>query len=120
VLPLRPVAHEDEHARQRRALHEGVEHSLRLVVDPVCVLDRETEGRLARMAGHEILRGVERAPPPLAGVEGSPARVVDGQVEERQDRREEPRRLLRGQGFREPRPDRRRTVARGDAERATE
>ena len=49
-----------------------------------------------------------------------PARVVDGQVEERQDRRQEPRRLLRGQGLREPRPGRRRIVARGDGERGTE
>ena len=116
MAPFRPIAHEDEHPRQRRALHEGVEHGLRLVVQPVRVLDREAERSLAPAAGHEIPRGVERAPPPLTRVEGGPARVVDGQIEEREDGRQEARRLVRGQDLREPRPRGGRIVARTDGE----
>jgi hypothetical protein len=72
VSVLGPVVDEQQHARGRKALDEGVEQPLRLVVDPVQVLEQESDGLDAALAQHDVLDGVEDPVPSLEGPERLP------------------------------------------------
>jgi hypothetical protein len=86
VLVLRPVVHEQEQPRRCESVDEGVEQRLGLAIDPVEVLEDHQQRLLARFPEQEPLDGVERALPALRRLEAAPGRVVDGHVEQRQER----------------------------------
>jgi hypothetical protein len=88
VLVLRPVVHQQEQPRGSEGVDEGVEQRLGLAVDPVEVLEDHEQRLLARFPQQEPLDGVERVLPALRRLEAAPGRVVDGHVDQRQERRQ--------------------------------
>src|SRR6266545_3307397 len=66
LLVLRPVRDEEQDARGGQARHESVEDGLRLLIDPVQVLDHEAEWSAVTLADEQVPDGVERAARPGA------------------------------------------------------
>ena len=55
VLVLRTVIDEQQHPRRRQALHEPIQHRLRLAVDPVKVLEDHDERLHLALARRQAL-----------------------------------------------------------------
>ena len=83
---LGPIVHQQQDARVRDRVDERVEHRLRFRVDPMKVFDHEHDGLHLRLAQKEALDGVERPLPALTRIQRFPGGVVDGDVQQREDR----------------------------------
>jgi hypothetical protein len=88
VLILRTIVHEQQHARRPKAFDETLEHRLGLAVNPVEVFEDHDKRLDVAFAEEQPLHGVEGALPPLWRIQPRPSLVVDGHIEECQERRE--------------------------------
>jgi hypothetical protein len=84
---LRPVRDHQQYARRRHAVHQRVEQGLTLGVEPVQVLDHQHQRLDLALAQKQSLERVPRLPAALGGGQASPVGIVDGNVEEREQRR---------------------------------
>ncbi len=89
MLVLGPVVDEQQEPGRRQALDQAVEQRLGLGVDPVEVLEDHEERLDLALPEQEPLDGVERPLAALAGIERLPHGVLDGYIEERQQRRQD-------------------------------
>jgi hypothetical protein len=81
VCVFRAIVHQQDDARAREALHQTVEERLRLAIDPVQVLeDQEQRLHLALACGGR--QGFECPLSALRWIQGSPAKLVHGNIEE--------------------------------------
>ena len=87
VPVLRPVVDEEQEARRGQALDEAVEQGLGLAVDPVEILEDHHQRLDLALAQQQALDRVERLLAPLDRIERLPGRLVDRDVEQRQERR---------------------------------
>ena len=87
VLVLGAVVDEEQQPRRRQAVDQAVEQRLGLGVDPVEVLEDHEQRLDLALAQQQALDGVERPLAALGRVEGLPRGVLDGHVEQRQERR---------------------------------
>ena len=88
VSILRPVVHEEEHARRWDAFHQAIKERLGLGINPVEILeDHQQRLELALPEDHP-LDGIQRALPALRWIEPQPLGVLDRHVEQRQHRRQ--------------------------------
>src|SRR5262249_38736483 len=93
VLELGPVVDEQEHTRGWQTLDKAVEQRAGLGIDPVEILEDHEERLSLRLVEEQTLHAIERPLPALRRIERLPSRIVDADVEERQERRQ--RRLER-------------------------
>ena len=70
MLILGPVVHQQEQRGRREALHQAIEQGLRLGINPVEILEHEEQGLHLTFAQQHALQRLQRAAPPLEGVEG--------------------------------------------------
>ena len=88
VLVLGPVVDEEQEPRRRQALDEAVQQRLGLGVDPVEILEDHQERLDLGLAQEQPLDRVQRPLPALGRVEGLPLGIIDGHVQEGEERRE--------------------------------
>jgi hypothetical protein len=88
VLVLRSVVDEQQEARVRQALHQGVEQRLSLAIDPVKVLAQDHEGLDLGLPEQQPLDPVERALAPLRRFQPLPLEVLDRDVQEPEEGRQ--------------------------------
>jgi hypothetical protein len=88
VLVFRPVVDEQQEPDGRQTLDQAVEEHLGLVVDPVEALEHDQQRLNLALAQQEPLDPVEGLLAPLGRVEPLPRGVVDGHVEQPEERRE--------------------------------
>ena len=69
----------------RDALHQGLEHRLRLGVDPVEILEDHGDRLETTLLEEQQLHRLQRPPLLLRGIERLPLRIVDRHIEERED-----------------------------------
>src|SRR5215813_4810440 len=89
VLVLGSVVGEEQDTGGGQTLHETVEQRLGLGVDPVEVLDDQQHGLDLALPEEQALDRLQGVPSALRRVEGLPVLVVDGDIEQRQERRQE-------------------------------
>ena len=86
MLVLRPVVDQEKKSCGRQALDQAVQERLRFGVDPVEIFEDHEQGLQLALAEQETLDGVEGSLATLRRIERLPLRVLDGHVEERQQR----------------------------------
>src|SRR5437773_2538970 len=89
VLVFPPVVHQEQHPAGGEALHHAVEKCLGLGIDPMQILEYRQERLDLALSQENSLDPVERLLATLGGVESLPERVVDRNIEEPEQRREE-------------------------------
>src|SRR5262249_26293085 len=89
VLVLGSVGGEEQNAGRGQTVHETVEQRLSLGVDPVEVLYDQQQGLDLALPEQQALDRLEGVPSALRRIEGLPVPVVDGDIEQRQERRQE-------------------------------
>jgi hypothetical protein len=89
VLVLGSVVGEEQDSCSGQTVHETVEQRLGLGVDPVEVLDDQQHGLDLALPEEQALDRVQSLPSTLRRIEGLPGLVVDGDIEQRQERRQE-------------------------------
>src|SRR6266498_1243506 len=82
MFVLWAVVDEEEDACGGEALDEAIEEGLGLTVDPVQVLEDQEQRLHLALAQQQPLDRIEGALPALRGIEGLPAGVVDGDVQQ--------------------------------------
>ena len=85
VLVLGTIAEEKQNTATRDALDQGLEHRLRLGVDPVEILEEHGDRPETTLLEKQQLHRLQRSPLLLGGIEHLPRRIVDRHVEERED-----------------------------------
>jgi hypothetical protein len=85
VAKLGTVADEQEHAGGRQTLDQVVQEGLRLGVDPVEVLDHQTQRLDLAFSQQQILHGIHDALTALRRIEGLRLGVVDRYLQEHQE-----------------------------------
>ena len=86
MLVLGPVVDEQQDAGGRQALHEAVEQCLGLGVDPVEILEKEEQRLDQTLPEQQPSDRVQSSLSALRRVEGRPRGVLDGDVQQRQQR----------------------------------
>src|SRR5262249_13741716 len=89
VPVLRTIVDEEEKTCRGEAVHQAVEQGLGLGVDPVQVLEDDEEGLDLTLAQEQTLDAVERSLATLSGLKALPFRLLDGNIEQPQERGEE-------------------------------
>src|SRR5262245_37547240 len=89
VLVLGSVVGEEQDTGRRQTVHEAVEQRLGLGVDPVKVLEDQQQGLDLALPEEQALDRVQSLPAALRGIESLPGLVVDGDIEQREQRRQE-------------------------------
>ena len=89
VLILGSVVGEEQDAGGGQTVHEPVEQRLGLGVDPVEVLEDQQHGLDLALPEEQALDRVQSLPSTLRRIEGLPGLVVDGDIEQRQEGRQE-------------------------------
>ena len=89
MLVLGPVVDEEQDAGSGQAVHEAVEQCLGLGVDPVEILEEEKQRLDLALPEEQPFDRVQGPLPALGRVEGLPRGVVDGDIQQRQERRQE-------------------------------
>ena len=85
---LGPVIDRQEQPRRAQALDQAIEYGLRLGVHPVQVFEDQQERLDPALVEQEAFHRVLDPPALLGRIEIAPGRVVDGNVEQREERRE--------------------------------
>ena len=85
---LRPIGHEEHQPGGWKALDETLEDGLRLAVDPLEVLDHDEQGLNPTLADQKAGDALQRASATLRWIQPVPRRIVDGNVEQREERGE--------------------------------
>ena len=83
------VVHEQQHATGGQAFDQAVEQRLGLAVEPVQIFEHHGKRLALALAHEQRLDAVERAPAPLGRVERLPRRVLDRQIEQREQCRQD-------------------------------
>src|SRR5215469_15804933 len=89
VLVLGSVVGEEQDTGGGQTLHETVEQRLGLGIDPVEVLEDQQQGLDLALPEEQVLDRVQSLPSTLRRIEGLPGLVVEGDIEQRQERRQE-------------------------------
>ena len=84
MLVLGTVIDQEQEPRRRQALHQAVQERLGLGIDPVQILEDQTQRLDLAFTQQQVLDGLEGAPAALRGIEGLPLRIVDGHLQQRQ------------------------------------
>jgi hypothetical protein len=84
VLIFGPVVDEEQDARGRKALDQDVEQRLGLRVDPVEILEEHQQRLNLAFPEHHPFDGLQGLQTALAGIEGGPRGIVDGDIQQRQ------------------------------------
>src|SRR2546422_787186 len=87
VLVFGTIAQEKQNPMARDALDQGLEHRLRLGVDPGEILEEHGHRLAATLLEEQQLHRLQRPPLLLGGIELRPLRIVDRHVDEREDGR---------------------------------
>ena len=85
MVVFRPIADDQEDARGRQTLDQGIEKGLGLGVDPLQILEDDHERLDLALAQQEAADDVERAETALGGIESMPVRGLDRHVQEREE-----------------------------------
>jgi hypothetical protein len=88
VLVLRTIVGEEQDAGGGQTLEQAVEEGLGLAVDPVKILEHEAERLDLTLAEQQSLDRVERSLPALRWVQMRPLRLLDGEIQEREEGRQ--------------------------------
>jgi len=88
MLVLGSVVGEEQDTGGGQTVHETVEQRLGLGVDPVEVLDDQQQGLDLALPEQQALDRLEGLPSALRRIEGLPVLVVDGDIEQCQERRQ--------------------------------
>src|SRR5204862_4419752 len=89
MLVLGPVVGQEERPGRGQALDQAVEQGLRFGVDPLQVLNEQQERLNPAFVQQETLDRILDLPALLRWIEISPRRIVDGEVQQREQRRDE-------------------------------
>ena len=89
VLVFGPVVDEEQDAGRRQALDEAVEQCLGLGIDPVDILEDHEERLDLAFPEKQPFDRLQGSLPALRWVEGIPCGIVNGEIEQRQQRRQE-------------------------------
>ncbi len=87
MLVLGAVIHQQQDAGGRQALHQVVQESLRLGIDPVQVLEDQEQGLHLAFPQQQAFQRLQGALATLGGVEGLPRCIVNRDVQECQESR---------------------------------
>ena len=88
MLVLGAIVDQQEDAGARETLHQAVEERLRLAIDPVKVLEDEEQRLHLALTEQQALDGLERSLAALRGIEGLPAELFHGDVEQGEEGRQ--------------------------------
>src|SRR5213592_3509740 len=88
MLVLRAVVDEEEDASCREALKQAVEDCLGLRIDPVQILEDETEGLALALPERQVLDGIQGPLAALRWLERLPLRVLDWHPEQGEEGRQ--------------------------------
>src|SRR5262249_11551335 len=88
MLVLGPVVGQEEQLSRWQALDQAVEQSLRFGVDPLQVFDEQQERLNPALVQQETLDRVLGQPALLRWIEISPRRIIDREVQQREQRRD--------------------------------
>ena len=86
---LGPVRDDDQDPRRGHHADEGVDRHLRIGVDPVDVLEDDDHRPREALADDDPPERVEHAPSPLRGLDLRPVRIVDLDLEQRPEGRQQ-------------------------------
>ena len=93
MLILGTVVHEEEHPRRRNAIDQTVQHRLRLAIDPVQILDEQTQRlRDARVQEH-LPEGFVRPLPTQRRIDRAERVVGRQHAQHVEQRRQQPIRI---------------------------
>src|SRR5207237_5960432 len=89
VLVLGTVVDDEQDARGREALDQAIEQCLALGIDPVEICEAQEERLNLTFPEEESLDGFQDPLPALRRVERAPRSIVDRDIQQRQQRRQE-------------------------------
>jgi hypothetical protein len=88
VLVFRAVVDQQQDPSGRQALHQAVEHGLRLGVDPVQILTHQEQRLHLAFPQQDALQRVERPLASLGRVKAQEGAVLGEDIQERQESRQ--------------------------------